>query len=217
MSAAADAASDRLTASWRRMWPGVGAAGDGRDVFAEIVKRYEEPHRRYHDLQHLRECLDTFSAVAHLAERPAEVEAALWFHDAVYEIGRGDNEERSAQWARAAIAAAGAPQDTATRVATLVLATRHAAVPASPDERLVVDIDLAILGASDERFAEYERQIRGEYAAVPDAVFRHRRRAILQAFLDRPHVYGTARFRDALEARARANLARAIAAVSRSP
>ncbi|HEX6363367.1 MAG TPA: N-methyl-D-aspartate receptor NMDAR2C subunit [Albitalea sp.] len=213
---AREPSADRLSASWQRMWSGLGARGDGQEVFAEVVARYEEPHRKYHDLQHLRECLDAFAAVAPLAERPAEVEAALWFHDAVYEIGRGDNEERSARWAQAGLAAAGAPAEAAGRVAALVRATRHATVPASNDERLVVDIDLAILGAAEERFAEYERQIRAEYATVPDAVFRHRRRAILQAFLDRPHVYGTAHFRERLEARARANLARAIAATMRA-
>ena len=96
-------------------------------------------------------------------------------------------------------------------------ATRHAALPALPDERLVADIDLAILGAAPRRFAQYERQVRAEYAAVPEETFRHRRRAILQAFLDRPHLYGTAHFRQALEARARDNLARAIASTGPPP
>jgi len=217
MSPASGGAPDRLAASWRRMWSGLGAAGDGRALFEALVQRYDEPHRRYHTLQHLRECLDAFEAVAPLAERPAEVAAALWFHDAVHDIGRADNEERSARWAQEALAAAGSAPDAAARVAALVRATRHAALPALPDERLVADIDLAILGAAPRRFAQYERQVRAEYAAVPEETFRHRRRAILQAFLDRPHLYGTAHFRQALEARARDNLARAIASTGPPP
>jgi predicted metal-dependent HD superfamily phosphohydrolase len=149
--------------------------------------------------------------VAALAERPAEVEAALWFHDAVYEIGRPDNEERSAAWARTALLAAGVPEASAERVQRRVLATRHTQPPSGPDENLLVDIDLAILGACEARFAEYERQIRAEYAAVPEAQFRERRLAILGSFLFRFRIYGTGHFQSLLEERARANLMRAVA------
>ena len=137
---------------------------------------------------------------------------AGFYHDAVYDIGRADNEERSARWAHEALVGAGAPQAAAERVAALVLATRHAAPATGPDARLVVDIDLAILGAPEERFAQYERQIRAEYAAVPQSLFREKRRAVLRSFIQRPHIYATHHFRQALEARARAQLARAIVA-----
>jgi predicted metal-dependent HD superfamily phosphohydrolase len=91
----------------------------------------------------------------------------------------------------------------------LVLATRHTAVPDGPAAQLLVDIYLAILGAPVERFEEYERQIRAEYAHVPGWLFRRTRRVILRGFLERPFLYGTAHFRAALESRARANLERA--------
>jgi predicted metal-dependent HD superfamily phosphohydrolase len=84
-------------------------------------------------------------------------------------------------------------------------------LPSGADEQLLVDIDLAILAADDERFAEYERQIRAEYAFVPEATFVARRRSILAAFLDRERIYSTPRLHDELERPARANLARAIA------
>ena len=132
---------------------------------------------------------------------------ALWFHDAVYDLQAHDNEQRSADLAAAALQAAGVPDEAVGRVVALILATRHTGVPATQDEQLLVDIDLGILGAGPARFAEYERQIREEYAFVPEALFRSARRSILQGFLDRPVLYGTAHFRDRLEARARVNLA----------
>ena len=92
------------------------------------------------------------------------------------------------------------------------MATRHAALPTGSDQQLLVDIDLAILGADAARFAEYERQIRAEYAFVPEATSQARRRAVLAAFLDRERIYSTPRLHDELEPRARANLAMAIAA-----
>ncbi|HXD41440.1 MAG TPA: N-methyl-D-aspartate receptor NMDAR2C subunit [Ramlibacter sp.] len=200
-----------LRNSWQRMWAGLGASGDGTATFAELLARYREPHRKYHTLGHLEECIGWFEAASHLAGRPAEVEAALWFHDGVYDLGQPGNEERSADWAHAALAAAGVPGDVAGRVAKLVLATKHTSVPASQDEQLLVDIDLSILGADEQRFAQYEAQIADEYSFVAEQSFRQKRRALLQAFLDRPFIYATAYFRSALEARARLNLAAAIA------
>lgn len=198
-------------ASWQRAWSGTGAAGDGASVHAALVQRYAQPHRAYHTLQHLGECLAAFEPAHPLAAHAAEVEVALWFHDAVYEVLRHDNEEASAKWAQRALAAAGARPAAAERVAHLVLSTRHLAPPRGDDESLLVDIDLAILGAGEARFAEYERQIRVEYGHVPEALFTQRRRALLQSFLARPRIYSTAHFHALLEQRARSNLERSLA------
>jgi predicted metal-dependent HD superfamily phosphohydrolase len=200
-----------LRAAWQRMWRGVGAAGGGEALYDELVACYAQPWRHYHSRQHLGECLQWFESAAALAERPAEVEAALWFHDAVYDIGSQDNEERSAAWARTALLAASVPHEAAGRIERLVLATRHTTPPEEADAQLLVDIDLSILGAAQPRFAEYQRQIRQEYAAVAQEQFRARRREILSAFLERPQIYSTAHFRLLLEDRARANLRLAVA------
>ncbi len=208
---AADTADD-LARSWRRAWRALGAAGDGSEVRDALVAAYDEPHRSYHALQHLRECIDRFDGCRDLAEHPGEVEIALWFHDAVYDARRSDNEQRSAEWAKRALVAAAVSADAVARVAALVLATRHSqATPTGADEQLLVDVDLAILGAEPARFAEYEQQIRREYAHVPEAEFRARRSAVLAGFLARDPIYGTPRLRAALEPRARTNLALAIA------
>jgi predicted metal-dependent HD superfamily phosphohydrolase len=200
-----------LASSWRRAWRGIGAGSDGEAVGAALTAAYGEPNRRYHTLQHLGECLALFERFAGLAVHPAEVETGLWFHDAVYDVQRSDNEERSADWMREAALADGVAADVAERVGVLVLATCHAALPSGADEQLLVDIDLAVLGADDARFAEYERQIRAEYAFVPMPIFAARRRSILAAFLDRRRIYSTPQLHDELEQRARANLARSIA------
>ena len=201
-----------LKASWRRAWRGMGARSDGDALFAALMTAWREPHRRYHTLQHLGECIERFEGVARLAAHPAEVEVGLWFHDAVYDVQRSDNEERSADWLRDAARADGVADDVAERVRALILATRHAALPSGTDEQLLVDIDLAILAAGEARFAEYEGQIRAEYGFVPEAAFVARRRAVLAGFLERERIYSTPRLHDELERPARANLAKAIAA-----
>lgn len=198
--------------SWRGAWRALGGGGDGGTVRDALLAAYRGPQRSYHTLQHLRECIERFATCRDLAIRPGEVEIALWFHDAVYDVRRHDNERRSADWACAALAGAGVADDAVARVEALVMATAHsAAAPVGADQELLVDIDLAILAADATRFAEYERQIRREYAHVADAEFRTRRRAILAALLARDPIYRTPRLRAELEARARANLTLAIA------
>ena len=209
----ADVPVERMAAlrrSWQRAWRGMSATDDSAATFDALIAAYGEPQRSYHTLQHLGECLDLFDGVEHLARDAAAVELALWFHDAVYDVRRSDNEERSADWAQAALKRAGAARRAVERVHALVMATRHSVPATGPDEALLVDIDLAILGADVGRFTEYERQIREEYAFVPEAVFSQKRRAILKSFLDRERVYGTAHFHGLLEERARKNLRAAV-------
>ena len=89
-------------------------------------------------------------------------------------------------------------------------AVHRAAVPRGRDEEVLVDIDLSILGAAPGRFDEYERQVRAEYAWVPEFLFRRKRRQILDEFLARASVFSTAPMRERLEAPARANLGRSL-------
>ena len=154
----------------------------------------------------------TLSAVeAHLAAHPEEVELAIWFHDAVYDATRSDNEQKSAEWAQAVIHESGLSSGLAERVASSILATRHHGEVTDPDAQLLVDIDLSILGRDPDIFWQYEENIRKEYSWVPQTLFQQERLKILQSFLDRPHIYYHGEYREKFEARARANLEQAIA------
>ncbi|MDQ0012260.1 putative metal-dependent HD superfamily phosphohydrolase [Variovorax boronicumulans] len=203
---------EALLANWTEAWRALGIEAPDLALCAELQRRYGEPQRHYHTMQHLGECLAWFEREKALAEHPGEVAIALWFHDAIYDVHAHDNEARSADWAREALRAAGANEEAAERIHALVMATRHDAVPEGRDAELLIDIDLSILGAEPARFAEYERQVHAEYAFVPDEVRLPRRRAILQRFLDRDAIYATPRMHALLEARARTNLQHSIAA-----
>jgi predicted metal-dependent HD superfamily phosphohydrolase len=175
------------------------------------MARYAEAHRHYHTAQHLEECFDALDAIRGEAERPGEVELALWFHDAIYDTRRHDNEHRSAEWAWSVAAEAGLDAKVGERVAALVMATRHDATPVGADACVLVDVDLSILAAEPLRFDEYERQVREEYRWVPEPVFRRERRKILRRLLARPALFNTTRMRESHERRARANLDRSLA------
>lgn len=197
---------------WKATWQAFGVSTSPAllMVFDELIARYSESHRRYHTVRHLDECFARFEEIRALADRPAEVEVALWFHDAIYEKRSSQNEAKSARLASDTVRQAGKPADCAQRVFDLVMATRHAAVPQDNDARVLVDVDLSILGESPERFDEYERQVREEYSWVPGFLYKRERRKILEEFLARPAIFSTAPFRERYENRARANLERSL-------
>lgn len=200
--------------SWSAAWRGIGARDGGDAVHQRLVAAWSEQHRHYHTLQHLRECLEHLDAVRLQAHRPDEIAVALWFHDAVYDARRDDNEARSAAWLRECAGEAGVGTATAQRLHGMVMATVDHLPQQDADTQLLVDIDLSILGAEPRRFRESNGQVRREYAHVPEDEWRIGRRGVLQGFLDRPRLYGTERFHAVLENRARDNLASELAALA---
>jgi predicted metal-dependent HD superfamily phosphohydrolase len=194
----------------------LGAAGDPRPLADAVLAAWAEPARRYHDLDHLRDCLaELDGAPADGADRD-RVEAALWFHDAIYDPRAGDNEDRSAEWARRALAELGIRPVVADDVARLVRLTRHTDPASDPSGRLLCDVDLAILGREPEAFDAYDRHIRDEYAWVPEPDFRAARTGVLAGLLARSPLYQTEHFRHRYEAAARKNMGRALERLGQS-
>jgi predicted metal-dependent HD superfamily phosphohydrolase len=197
---------ERFGDLWRRM----GAADDGRRIFDELLRAYREPHRRYHGVDHLRDCLEQLDTAPATGEARDLAETALWFHDAVYVPGAADNEARSAEWAARALAGAGAPEARAHQVACLVQLTDHARPADDPVGALVCDVDLSILGRPPAEFAEYERRIRAEYQRVPEPLYRMGRASVLAGLLAREPLYRSDHFRGRYEVAARRNLTRSV-------
>jgi predicted metal-dependent HD superfamily phosphohydrolase len=205
---------DLLHHSWSRSWQALGASGDGVALMQQLITAYNEPQRKYHTVQHLSECLSVLAEQLHLAQHAGEVEMALWFHDAVYDVHAKDNEAQSAAWATRALQLAGVGVDGIARIEALIMATYHNAAPQTTDQQLLVDVDLAILGADETRFLEYETQIRAEYAWVPEELFQTTRRGILKAFADRQPIYGTPALRELFERQAHLNLEQSVAVLA---
>jgi len=197
---------------WQRLMADLRVP-DELPTYAALEAAYGELHRHYHTARHIDHCLAELDLACNLAAQPAEVEAALWFHDAIYKPSSSGNEQASADWAERFLRGHSIDPERIGRICAHILATRHAAPPTSPDSQLVVDIDLAILGTDRDTYEEFEANVRKEYWWVPGPLFRRKRAEILQSFLDRPCMYSTESFRDRYEAAARSNLAAAITAL----
>jgi len=183
------------------------------ETYAALEAAYSERYRYYHTVRHIDHCLAEFDLASNLAIEPAEVEIALWFHDAIYKPHAFNNEEASADWAERFLRRHSVEPSRIARIRAHILATRHASPATSSDSQLVVDVDLAILGTDEDTYREFEVNVRKEYEWVPGPIFRRKRAEILQSFLDRPCIYNTELFRDRYEAAARSNLVAAIAAL----
>jgi len=195
---------------WSDLWQRLGARSLPAPVFDELVQAYRQPHRAYHTLDHIQDCLNQFDAARQLAEHPHEVEFALWCHDVVYDPRASDNEAQSAAWATRVLRAAGVGDEVIARVTALILATQHHTLPDDPDAALMIDIDLSILGRPVAEFDRYEAAIRREYEWVPEPAYRQARLQVLERFTARPVIYLTAFFQERYEAQARFNLIRSI-------
>lgn len=184
--------------SWDALAARVGFEDDG--LYDDLVRRYSEPHRRYHTADHL------FAVVGEV-ERRGGGDAALlaaWFHDAVYDPRSASNEERSAQLAEFELGRRGVDPRLVARVAELVRATAGHDEADGPDAEVLFAADLAILSAPWEQYEAYARAIRLEYEFVPDDQYKAGRARILRSLLD------TGRLDDA----ARANIERELGLLS---
>ncbi|MEP7217301.1 MAG: HD domain-containing protein [Bacteroidota bacterium] len=177
-------------------------------VLADITAAYAEPARHYHTMAHIESLLLELDRHRDEIRNPDALEFAALFHDVVYDTRRHDNEEQSALYARDALRRLGAPELLVERVAALILFTSNHGAPADDaDALLFLDADLAILGTSGDRYRDYSRAIRCEYAWVEEERYRRARRDILEKFLERERIYRTGSMFARYEMAARANIA----------
>jgi predicted metal-dependent HD superfamily phosphohydrolase len=204
-----------LRPSWDSLIQDLRASQEADRVVAEIVQHYSAADRHYHNLDHLADVLGTVDRLSDEAHNPVAVRLAAWFHDVIYDSRAKDNEERSADYAASALQGLGAASGLIAEVSRLILLTKsHRADAGDADARVLIDADLAILGATEEGYERYAAAIRREYAWVPEPAYRAGRRDVLERFLRQPRIFQTARLFGSLEARARDNLARELASLA---
>ncbi|ESX82103.1 hypothetical protein NKH82_08345 [Mesorhizobium sp. M0915] len=184
----------------------------------ELSALYDAADRHYHDLGHIEAMLALANDYKALLHDPEAVEAAIWFHDAIYDGRAKDNEARSAALAETKLAGR-ADAQRIRRIAAMITATAGHELPSLGDQHAVrdaalfLDMDLAILGAAPDVFDAYEQAVRREYQWVDEPMWRAGRAAVLKGFLARPHIFHSEEFRRRFETQARQNMARSLRAL----
>ena len=203
-----------LTARWHALTAPLLPNTACREAeLTRLATAYEAPERHYHTLQHIENLLD--KVAAHSLHDAVVVELAVWFHDAVYNALRSDNEAKSAGWALAFLQETSQEPARRERVADLIRRTQDHTQPQPPDDAdllLFLDADLSILGAPKAAYWAYAHQVRREYHLVPDLLYRPGRRKVLAKMLAAPVLFRTPALHAELDAAARRNLQAEIAA-----
>ncbi|TDW65912.1 hypothetical protein [Kribbella pratensis] len=195
-----------LRDQWNRLLPHAQPLGE------DLLARYAEQHRHYHNQRHLTEVLETIDDLAEYADDADTVRLAAWFHDAIYDpqADPGENEEVSAQLAELELAAYGVEASRVEEIGRLVrLTAKHDCAPDDRNGAVLCDADLRILSLPQHRYDEYAAGIRQEYAHIADRDFARGRMTFLQGLSD-TRLYVTPRGHEEWERPARENLAREV-------
>lgn len=214
MKRRSEATSADIIESLKAKWYRFGFHDRHEAVFWDVVNRYGETHRRYHDLYHL---YDVLNHVDHLIRAEETLQApwtelvrfAAWFHDAIYDPSATDNEYQSALLAeRAFLCCSALGASYAGKVFSLVMATRGHTDGSNLMSKIIIDADLSGLGGPDYDVSEV--LIREEYGVFDDEQWREGRKKFLSSFLARDRIFLTQTYHDEREATARANMEREL-------
>lgn len=206
----------RLESSWNKLVEEAGLEGPkAKATFDDLITRYSEDQRAYHNLTHI-------DALLHMADEHADeiedriaVGFAIWFHDAIYEVdGKTDNEGLSAELARATLIDMGASEQLADRVSDLVKMTKtHAPKFNDTDAAIFLDFDMSILAEEPAEYQAYAANIRKEYGWVPDEMYNQHRAEFLETTLQSGPIFKSSLFGGVEEAAAKANMAKELQAL----
>ena len=178
-----------------------------QEIFQDLIRSYSSAERHYHTLEHIDQVLEIIEQQQSLANNFSALCLAAWFHDVIYDPKSRDNEEKSAAYASHRLNQLKIPMTVIAQVTTLILDTQnHQPSLENLDSQILLDADLAILGAPKLKYESYAQAIRREYSLVSDDEYRIRRKQVLQYFLRRERLYFTNQLFLELELRARLNL-----------
>lgn len=200
-----------LNSYLKRSWTQLSAEYGEETVafFQELVEAYSSPKRYYHTLAHIEKLLLYVDQYKKKLTFPQQIQWAIWYHDAVYNPLRKDNEEKSALLAQTRLQELGLAEESYGYVVPWILATKDHKLPPEAntfDGEFLLDIDLSILGTSRSEYEEYCSQIRKEYAMYPRVLYNRGRKKVLHHFLDREFIFKTDVCQEQWEKKAKENL-----------
>lgn len=184
-------------------------------LYADLAAHYEAEGRHYHNLAHVQYMLEMICSLPAGEYDKTAVQLAVWFHDVIYNPQRLDNEKQSAAYARQCLAPWLPPALVDEVVRLILLTAGHETTATDANGSVLLDADLATLGADPAVYDRYSAAIRREYAWVPEEIYRRERAKLLARFLQKERIFNCDTFRERFEERARQNLRRELANLGR--
>lgn len=177
--------------------------------FEALIKRYEEPHRAYHNVDHLLDLQKEFNKQRDLFNGDIKpVIGALFYHDAVYNCIPQQDEQQSADFARNALRRLGL-KDIHSDLAYQMILDTASHQSNDPDTLLFLDMDMSILAADRSKYKHYVQGVTKEFCTmhgIVESAFKEARRdKFLLPVLKGGSIFKTPTYQP-LEAKALANI-----------
>ncbi len=175
-------------------------------LWIEIEEKHGESHRAYHNLSHLENLYKELLPLKDQVNNWNIILLGMFYHDAIYNPRKSNNEEKSAELAKQRMTELKVPEDQIKKCYQLILATKSHDQSKDDDINLFTDADLSILGYPWEDYEAYTRQIRKEYSIYPNFLYKNGRKKVLKHFLEMDRLFKTDYFSKKYESQARNNL-----------
>lgn len=179
-----------------------------------LTTLYTQPHRKYHNINHINDCLAELESFPQQSISGFEfndyqiVEAAIWYHDAVYNSYSKANEVNSATLINNKY-----QYELGSEIKKAVLATAkhlHTQSDLSIATQVMLDIDLSGLGKPWGIYVKNGFNIRDEYYNTTDLAFLQGRIQFLETIAQRETYYYTKHFHDKYHFESKSNVEREI-------
>lgn len=200
-----------LNEQWTFLTEKAGAIKDF--YYQDLINRYNSAGRYYHDLNHITSLLHLTDRYGHILQCEDAVRFAIWYHDAIYDTNKLNNEQESADHAGEQMSKMNIDAGTITKCTNLILATKTHTISTKnnrKDTGFMLDIDLSILAAPADEYHHYTQQIRKEYQQYPDPIYKAGRIKVLERLTIRPRIYHTEFFYEKWEKLARENISQEL-------
>lgn len=166
------------------------------EQYQTLYKQYSQSHRKYHNWNHITSILNRVKSTGIVLSVPQYL--AILYHDCVYEIGKIDNEERSAQFLLDNV-----KMSEAEVAAKMILASAYHTYDQDIDDETQLFLDLDLHELSTDAYLDNTKAIRKEYKSYSPDKWVDSRIIFLSAMLSRNKIFYTEFFD---EQRARFNM-----------
>jgi len=172
----------------------------------QIIKRYYEEHRFYHNFNHVKQMFD--EAEIRGIELSEEQYLSILFHDVVYNPGSKTNEEDSCNVFDKYVFSLKAVSFNSIIVKQIIMDTKTE-IPTCESSKIIIDLDLCGLAGTPEQYFQNSKFIAWEYTynnKLSDKEFNSGRIKWLEEMIEKKQIFYTDYFKP-LENCAKFNLA----------
>lgn len=153
------------------------------EIVNDILSKWNEPHRYYHNIDHLNYLLNRISSINDLSDIDKDILIiSSYFHDIVYNPKKSNNEEKSIELLNEYTQI---PLDIRNKCSLIIKDTSSSEIPTDELSKLFWILDREIINTDIGDLIDYEHKIFKEYQFVPYDIYKKKRIEFLKTVTKR--------------------------------